>query len=393
MELMEMTEYGMIAVILIASTLTCAAFVCLSLPVVVGQLLVGIILGPAMLNIVHLTQPLHFIAEIGVVFLMFIAGLESDLSMLKRFMKPAVMVAILGVIFPLLSFFGVTQLWGYNPKQALFFGLVYAATSVSITVGVLQEYKKLNTSEGATILGAAVVDDVVAVLFLSIFVTMYSKGVGGGNQLPLYLTLMFQALYMLFLFIIIRFVAAPVIKFFYELPIFASGLIGALVICLTFAELAKLSGMSDVIGAFFAGIAVAQSKEKIREKIKNSLSILGNALFIPIFFASIGLQMTFTSIGDRFEQILLALLIAVFSKLIGCGLAARVNGFSLNSSYIIGSGMVSRGEMGLVVAQVGFANAIVNKNVYSELVVVIILCTLLAPFLLKHSFQLNERIV
>jgi Kef-type K+ transport system membrane component KefB len=125
MELMEMTEYGMIAVILIASTLTCAVFMRLSLPVVVGQLLIGIILGPAMLNIVHLTQPLHFIAEIGVVFLMFIAKLESNLSMLKKFMKPAVMVPILGVIFPLLSFFGVTQLWGYNPKQALLFDLVY----------------------------------------------------------------------------------------------------------------------------------------------------------------------------------------------------------------------------------------------------------------------------
>ncbi|MDR0690680.1 MAG: cation:proton antiporter, partial [Streptococcaceae bacterium] len=346
---------------------------------------------PAILNVVHLTKPLHFIAEIGVVFLMFIAGLESDLSMLKKFMKPAIAVASLGVIFPLISFFYITQLWSYNQKQALLFGLVYAATSVSITVGVLQEYKKLNTNEGATILGAAVVDDIIAVLLLSTFVTMYGKSDSSTSQLPLYLTLLLQVIYMLFLFIVIHFVAALVMKFFYELPIFASGTMGAVVICLTLAELAKLSGMSDVIGAFFAGIAVAQSKEKIREKIENSLSVIGYAFFIPIFFASIGLQMTFASIGDRFEQILVALVIAVFTKLFGCGLAARVNGFSLKSSYIVGSGMVSRGEMGLVVAQVGFANAIVNKNVYSELVVVIILCTLLAPFLLKHSFQLSER--
>ncbi|MDR1521752.1 MAG: cation:proton antiporter [Streptococcaceae bacterium] len=382
-----MTEYGMIAAILIISTLIGAFFTRLNLPAVVGQLLVGIILGPAMFNAVHLTKPLHFIAEIGVVFLMFIAGLESDLSMLKKFMKPAVAVAALGVIFPLISFLSISQLLGYSQKQALLFGLVYAATSVSITVSVLQEYKKLNTVEGATILGAAVVDDIIAVLLLGTFVTMYGKRETSLEQLPFYLTLILQIAYMLFLFIVIRFGAAFVMKFFYELSLFASETIGAVIICLTLAELAKLSGMSDVIGAFFAGIVVAQSKKKIREKIKSSLSMIGYTFFIPIFFASIGMQMTFATTGVSFKQILIALVTAVLSKLFGCSLAAKVNGFSWKSSYIVGSGMVSRGEMGLIIAQIGFTNAIVNKNVYSELVIVIILCTLLAPFLLKHSFK------
>ncbi|MDR3157149.1 MAG: cation:proton antiporter [Lactobacillales bacterium] len=379
-----MTEYGMIAVILMASILAGAIFVRLQLPAVIGQLLVGIFLGPALLNFVHLTKPLQFIAEIGVIFLMFIAGLEADLSLLKKFIKPAVSVAFIGVFFPLAIFFGITQLWGYNKEQALLFGLVYAATSVSITIGVLQEYDRLNTKEGATILGAAVVDDILAVLLLSFFVTMC------GNQSEnssIGWTLLLQALYMIFLFVIIRFFAPRVMKFFYELPIFASGVIGAVIICLMLAELAKKCDMSDVIGAFFAGVAVAQSKEKIRKKIENSLSIIGYSFFIPIFFASIGLQMSFTSLRSFCSKGLFFLFMAVVTKLIGCGIAARANHFSLKSSYIIGAGMVSRGEMGLVVAQIGFAQAMINKEVYSELVVVIILCTLIAPLLLKHSFS------
>jgi len=390
-----MTEYGMIAVILILSVFLGAVFTRLKLPAVVGQLLVGIVLGPAVLNIVKLTEPLHFIAEVGVVFLMFIAGLESDLSMLKKFLRPAVSVAVLGVVFPLGAFFGITKLWGYSEEQAILFGLIYAATSVSITVSVLQEYKHLKTREGATILGAAVVDDIVAVLLLSIFVTMYgvSNEGGGTDNFSLLLTTVLQLAYMLFLFVVIRFIAPKMMKFFYELPIFASGTMGAVVICLVLAELAKLCNMSDVIGAFFAGVAVAQSRDKIREKIENSLSVISYSFFIPIFFASIGLQMTFNSIAKTFVFLFISLVVAVFSKLIGCTLAAKINGFSWASSYIIGSGMVSRGEMGLVVAQIGFANAIIDKNIYSELVFVIILCTLIAPFLLKHSFGIKDKLM
>jgi monovalent cation:proton antiporter-2 (CPA2) family protein len=382
-----MNELGMIAIILIASTLVGALFKRAGLPAVVGQLLVGIILGPAILKIIQPTHSLEFIAEIGVIFLMFIAGLESDVELLKRYMKPAITVAIFGVVFPLVAFTLVANLLHYNFTQSVFFGIVYAATSVSITVEVLQEFKRLNTKEGATIMGAAVVDDVMAVLLLSIFLTIFGTSAPGESSLPLNISLPLQLAYLVFIFATVKYFAPAIMKFADKLPIFASATIGAVVICLGMAELAEFCGLSDVIGAFFAGVAVSQTN--VKEKIDGGISVLGYAFFIPVFFASIGLKMSFTGMFKALPILIGFTILAILTKLVGSLLAARLTKFSWSSGYTIGAGMVSRGEMALIVAQLGLSGKIIQSAMYSELVVVIILTTLIAPFLLKHSFKFN----
>jgi monovalent cation:proton antiporter-2 (CPA2) family protein len=384
-----MTDIGLIVIILIASTLCGSLFTRFNLPAVVGQLLVGIVLGPAVLNIIQPTHSIEFIAEVGVIFLMFIAGLESDTSLLAKYFKPAVLVAVIGVLLPLGAFYGLASVLDYSFEQSVFLGIVYAATSVSITVQVLQDYNKLQTKEGATILGAAVVDDVIAVLLLSFFLTVFGLQGDSHSDHPASFIgqLAMQLAFVVILVVAIKWLVPFVMHLFDELPMFASGTLGAVIFCLGLAYLADLFGFSDVIGAFFAGVAVAQAKQELVKRLEHSVAVVAYSFFIPVFFASIGLGMSFTDMAAKIPMLLLMTVIAVATKLFGGMLAARMSGFSWASGYTIGAGMVSRGEMALIVAQIGFASKLINSGIYSELVLVIIATTILAPFLIKHSLK------
>ncbi|SKA11153.1 sodium/proton antiporter NapA, CPA2 family (TC 2.A.37.2.1) [Pilibacter termitis] len=385
-----MTELGMIAIILIASMVMGSLFKRFSLPAVVGQLLVGILLGPSLLHLLKPSHTLEFLSEIGVIFLMFIAGLESDVDLLKRYMKPSVMVAILGVLLPIIVFFGAGKVFHYTNTQAIFFGIVYAATSVSITVEVLQEFKKLKSKEGATILGAAVVDDVLAVVVLSLFITVVSSSTGNAAEKPLYVTMLLQLVYIVLILAVFHYIAPFVMRISKKLPVFANTTIGAVILCLGMAELAEVCGLSDVIGAFFAGVAISNTKSK--HEIEHPISVIGYAFFIPIFFASIGLKMDFTGMSKVLLILVIFTILAIATKLFGGMIASKWSGFSWGSGYMIGAGMVSRGEMALIVAQIGFDYKIIHSGIYSQLVVVIVVTTLIAPFILKHSFSYLEEV-
>lgn len=179
-----MTELGIIAMLLICTAVVGTLAQRIQVPAVIGQILVGVLFGPAVLNLVHPTEIISFIAEIGVIILMFMAGLESDLQLLRRYLTPSLSVAVCGVVVPMVVFMLAGKIAHLSTEHAAFLAITFAATSVSITVEVLQEMKRLNGKEGTTILGAAVVDDILAVLILSVFVTLTHDG-GSGHQLPL----------------------------------------------------------------------------------------------------------------------------------------------------------------------------------------------------------------
>ncbi|MFC6254305.1 cation:proton antiporter [Secundilactobacillus hailunensis] len=381
-----MNYIGGIALILFATTIAGALSQRIGIPSVIGQLLVGIVLGPALLNWIRPSELLSAGAEIGVIILMFMAGLESDLKLLKKYFKPAISVATLGVILPMVCFYIYGVLMHQSFERAIFWGVVFAATSVSISVEVLREFGKLNTKEGATILGAAVVDDIMAVLILSIFVSMFSSGNGSGPNLAL--SIAEQLAYFVMVYVVIRWIAPFLIRLFEQLPVPQAVPIMSLIICLGMAYLADLTGLSAVIGAFFAGIAVAQTHAK--EEVETNISPIGYAFFVPIFFVSVGLEMRFDHFWSNLLLIIGMTIVAVLSKLIGGGLGARLLGFSFNSAYVVGAGMVSRGEMALIIAQIGYQAKLLAPELYSELIVVIILSTVIAPLLLKHAIARLE---
>ncbi len=234
-----------------ATTIAGALSQRIGIPSVIGQLLVGIVLGPALLNWIRPSELLSAGAEIGVIILMFMAGLESDLKLLKKYFKPAISVATLGVILPMVCFYIYGVLMHQSFERAIFWGVVFAATSVSISVEVLREFGKLNTKEGATVLGAAVVDDIMAVLILSIFVSMFSGG--SSSQPNLVLSIAEQLAYFVMVYVVIRWMAPFLIRLFEHLPVPQAVPIMSLIICLGMAYLADLTGLSAVIGAFFCG--------------------------------------------------------------------------------------------------------------------------------------------
>ncbi|GEO69602.1 cation:proton antiporter [Levilactobacillus acidifarinae] len=376
---------GNLTLILLATTIVGHFSTRIGIPAVIGQLLVGIVLGPAMLGWLHLTHNLEGFAEIGVIVLMFIAGLESDLQLLKRYLKPSVFVAILGVIVPVLGTFWVAELYHLPLTESMFLGVIFAATSVSISVEVLKEMNALNSREGTTILGAAVVDDVLAVIILSVLVSTTGTAVGGHTSGNLLVTTLMQVVYFAAIYFVVKWLAPYMAKMGKRLMIPMGETLMAIILCFGMAYVAELVGLSDVVGAFFAGIAISQTS--VKSTVDRHIEPVGYAVFIPVFFVSIGLNMDFNGLGKQIGFILVLTVVAVASKLIGAGGGAKLAGFSWMSSTAVGAGMVSRGEMALIIAQIGYQAKLMSPVRYSAIVAAIILATLVAPFLLRLTMN------
>lgn len=265
-----------ITIILIASLMATLLANRLAIPAVVGQLCVGILIGPSLLNLVHEGHVMHFLSEIGVILLMFLAGLEANLELLRKYFKPSLVVAISGVVIPMVAFYYVGIALGFPINTAVFYGLVFAATSVSITVEVLQEYQKVRTKIGAVILGAAVADDVLAVLLLSFFMS----SAGASSHLVMQVSL--QILFLVFLVFSVKLLVPKLYDWSQHIPYFEKETFLALLICLTWSLLAWSVGMSSVIGALFCRAscwANIQSGYCRTQHISNCLQHLYSHLF------------------------------------------------------------------------------------------------------------------
>lgn len=376
-----MAFLGTLCFLLFCTTLAGHFSHLMGIPAVIGEIVVGVIVGPAILNLVQLNRLVNTFSEIGVVILMFIGGLESNLQLLKKYLRPAVVVAIIGVIFPVVIMGGVSLFFNFTPFESLFIGVIFSATSVSISVEVLKEFHKLDSKEGATILGAAVADDIIGVILLSIMISM----MGGKKTANIGIVLIEQVAFFIGVYLLFRFVAPLLMSLSNHLLMSVSPAIMSMIICLGMAWVADLVGLSGAIGAFFAGIAVAQTD--YQEEVDNNIEPVGYTLFIPIFFVSVGLNMTFDSVFESLPFIITMTILGVLTKLFGCGLGAKLNGFSNDSNFLVGAGMISRGEMALITAQIGFSAHLLSSEYYSDVILVIILVTIIAPFMLKQAIK------
>lgn len=358
-------------------------------PSVIGELLVGVIVGPALLNILQPTTFIHYFSEIGVIILMFIAGLEGNLSLLVRYWKPALTVATLGVIFPTVSAAILCVAAFHFPlSTSIFLGLVLSATSVSITVQVLKEMHRLNTREGAIILGAAVADDIMCVILLGICVSLFGTGANAGDQ-PLWLTALPKILFFIVIFILAKWFVPKFLAVFTKLTASENDTTAAMILCFGFAAIAVAMGMSDVLGAYFAGLAISETDFK--EPLAVKIEPIGYAVFIPVFFVSIGLNISFKGMGKDLLFIILLILIAILGKQVGGTLGAKLFKMSWNEANIVGAGMVSRGEMALVVANVALGAKLIDQNHYTAMIAVTVITTLVAPLILKLFIQRSDK--
>lgn len=354
------------------------------IPDVIGQILVGIVAGPAVLGWIHQTAMIEEFQEIGVIVLMFIAGLESDLSLLKKYLKPAMAVAVGGMALPIVVMGLASQLFGLQWFESLFIGVIFSATSVSISVAVLREFNQIDSKEGATVLGAAVADDIGGVLILSVLISLMN-GKGGESSTSLPLIIMMQAIFFGGTYLLVRWLAPYLMHLSKRLLTTAAPAVMAMILCLGMASLADLVHLSGAVGAFFAGIAVANTKA--RHDIAEAFEPLGYAVFIPVFFVNVGLVMRLNHFLDSLVFIVVMTIFACLTKLIGSGGGAMLMGFDRQSGYVIGSGMIARGEMALITAQIGYEAHLLSSKYYSDVITVVVLATVLAPFILKHALK------
>jgi len=383
-----------LAVILLAAKLAGYLASRLGQPSVLGELLVGLLLGPSLLDLTHLFfvtdsrllgEVINQLGELGVLLLMFLAGLELHLSDLKRNARVSILGGLLGVSLPLGLGWVSGRLFGLNDAAALYLGLAIAATSVSISAQTLMEMKLLRTPVGLSLLGAAVFDDVLTILLLSVFLAVVS----GGQGLPALLWITARMLFFLGLAGAFGLGVLPcLVRLTARLPI-SQGLLTLAVVLLLACALAAelLGGMAAITGAFVAGLMLARSPEKNR--FESGLHALAYGLFVPIFFVSIGLSIDLHQMNAAGLWLLLAVLLAaVLGKTLGAGLGARLGGFSWRSGIQLGVGMIARGEVSLVVASLGVKTGLLPPVAFSAVVGLVLLSTLLTPPLLRAVWDI-----
>lgn len=353
-------------------------------PAVVGQLLTGVILGPSLLGILDSSHFIEQMAKIGVIILMFMAGLETNLELMKKSGYSASLAAIGGVLAPMsLGAFGALY-FGYSMSVSIFVGSILTATSVSISVQVLMELDKLESREGVTILGAAVLDDVLGMVILALVLGTVGTAAGNSN-----IGLLIGKIVAFFVIGgLIGFKLVPkIIDFVSELDITEVVLGSGVIICFAFALVAEKVGLDAIIGAYLAGIALGQTE--FEEEVFNGLHEIGYSLLIPIFFVNIGLIAEVGQLGNlqTVAFVIVLTIIAVLTKIIGCGLGSKLAGLSNIEALRVGTGMISRGEVGLIIATIGMENSIISNSLFSGIVIVVLITTIVTPILLDLTYK------
>ena len=360
----------------------------LKAPMVVGEIIAGLIIGPCLLNLVQPTDFINMMAEIGVVLIMFSAGLETNLQELKKSGFAALVIACIGVLVPLIGgsllYMGIYGFSAFGTDEffrAVFIGCIMTATSVGITVEVLKEMGQLKSRVGQTILSAAIIDDIIGIIVLTFVL---------GFKDPDSNTLLVSGKILLFLAlsVILGYIFYRVFRYYdnrhahtRRIPIIAIGL------CLAMAYVAeRYFGIADITGAYIAGIILCNTQDA--EYIDRKVSINGYMFFAPMFFVGIGLKTDFSNIDT--SMILFSVgfvLVALLTKIVGCGIISKCFGYRWADSLKIGIGMMTRGEVALIITNKGLGLDIIDSSYFTAVILLIIVSSIVTPVLLKLLFS------
>lgn len=373
-------------------------FVRIKLPIVLGELLAGMIVGPFAIGslltvqgetLLQLSDEVKILGEIGAIVILFLAGLEMTPKEFIRGGKAALTVGTLGVIVPFFVGFFIFQLFGFQTYEAMLVATALTATSVAISVQVLNEFGKLKSPEARLIIGAAVIDDVLAIAVLSV-VTSLGPGTESVDVIEVSFTI----------FKVLAFFAVMAVSAIFLVPKIvnsrlwkAGGSIEGVVTAAFFgvAGVAASIGLSPILGAFVVGMALSSSK--VFERVEHYASKL-SLIFAPLFFAIIGAQVDFRGLGEQPQILLIGAIIigiAVATKMLGCGLPSWLFLRNTRQAKRVGIGMISRGEVGLIVAGVGLSSGVLTSDVYTTIVIMVAATTIITPIWLKMEYRKETR--
>lgn len=357
----------------------------IKMPKVLGGLIAGVILGPAVLNVVQNSTILEALSKFGIILIMFLAGMETSIKKFISNGEKYIVIAVMGVIVPLIMGTLFSLIYTQDFKTNLFFGAVITATSVSITVETLIEMKKLKSSVGLAILGAGVVDDIMGILFLTILMN------SGNLQVYTFALMLFKVA---IFFGVAIFSGLLLFKIFEkieekdvnteQMPTYS------IAFALILAFFAERLGLSGMIGAYIAGLVIGNT-EKGR-KVRSKIDLVVHTIFSPIFFASVGLNLA-TLQFDKDVWIFIGIFtaVAILSKIIGNGLGARMCGYSREKAIQIGIGMSTRGEVALIMANEAKKLELINSEIFSIIIMMVLIVTLVTPILLHFSFRKKKN--
>lgn len=347
-------------------------------PAVLGQIIVGIILG---MGIMTKTESIENFAELGVIFLMFIAGLETDVNELRESSKSSSLIALGGILAP--SIFVFTGMYVYTSdfKTSIFMGIVATATSVSISVQTLREIGQLRTRQGISILGAAIIDDVIGIILLTLAVGFFAPTEGSS--------ILQVILGVVAFFLLVFFVGNVIVKlsnrFDKDIRVGDNGVYYAIIICFLLAFVSEEMGVAAITGSYFAGVVVSMTSH--RHTVSHEVSKFAGVLFTPVFFVSIGMGV---DLGSAFSAVAVGgilIVLGFIGKVAGSGIGAKLSGFSSAQALQIGIGMVPRAEVAIIMANLGLKLGVLSDRMLAGTILMVVVTTLLTPSLLKWSFD------
>jgi Kef-type K+ transport system membrane component KefB len=385
-----------LVIILVAARTSGLVAMRLGLPAVVGELIAGVILGPSIIDLLsadfldtsYAADAVRLLAELGVIFLMFLAGLETDLEDVNSVKRVAVLAGTLGVLFAFVMGASASAPFGFSAKECMFIGICLAATSISVSARTLMDLGALRGRQGIAILATAVVDDVLVLVALSLFVAFVVEG--GGSAGDVALVILRIAGFFAGALVVGRWLLPPLARWSASAPMSEGAIAFAVIVVLLYAWSAEYIGdMASITGAFLAGLFLRRTQ--VRELIDREARALSLGFLAPIFFITIGLRADASGLdGKDFALLAVLVSVAVFSKVAGCGLGARLAGEPAHSALRIGIGMISRGEVQLIVASVGLSHGLIDTDLFSVIVLTVLATSLLTPVLLRVAFAQGD---
>jgi Kef-type K+ transport system membrane component KefB len=407
----------LIAILLPAGKIVASISTRYGIPAILGELLVGVVAGPGCLNILHMrlfsgtpaADAFLLLAQIGGLVLMFMAGLETDIDRMREASATAFLVALSGVIWPFMLGAGVAHLLGLPWSTAWFLGGALTATSVSISARTLMDAGRMTSTEASVILGAAVIDDVMGLFVLAFLAASCSTGgaeafglapmlsrwlevhlpIAARHPLTVQMTIIAVCVssYFLMAYGFAKRFVDPLMRLFRKIDANEAVTSCVIALVLIYAISAEwLGSVAGITGAYLLGYVYAGSK--LKTLIERTFYALGHGLLIPLFFVSIGLSSNFRALGGHWALLISVFIVAVFSKVIGCGFAALGMGMGTVRSLRIGCGMISRGEVGLIVTAMGASSHIFREPEVAVMVTVVLLTTLLTPLIMRWAFSI-----
>ena len=379
-----MAEFGVLlldlAIILTAAKIGGELIERLGQPAVLGELIAGVLLGPSLLGLIEPLELIKFLAEIGLILLLFKVGLESDITELMRAGASAVMVAIMGLIAPFILGYLISIWLGMEHMVAVFVGATLTATSIGITARILADLNKSHTRESTIILGAAVLDDIGGLIILSIVVSMVTFGAVSALEI---MRISISAIVFLFLAMVVGIKTAPwILRIVQDMQVQGRLIVAGFAFSLFLAYLAEKTGLATIVGAFAAGLILAKTEHRVHIKDK---IVPMNDIFVPIFFVLMGVMVDLKTFLDPNVVYVGALLTAaaILGKMI-CGFGVR--GKKVNR-LAIGVGMLPRGEVGLIFAGYGISLGVIDPALYSAIILLVIMTTFLTPIMMEKVFK------